>query len=436
MSQPSGGIPAGLVATFSLAWTGAPLQSGAALGLEPDAGAQAWLDACHRAALDQVFDPSFPLHPAAPQTTYRKGQARYLGHRFFEPAPEIGQCRLDVMTLLLDDEDEVPTRLLQLHLKPIAASWHCSDALIGAFAAYARRFVGDGRIGLTSDDPALRVWQAALARRRTGRKRDREVARAHAPGQSAFLLVSLYDIAADRYEARDQFSYDLHRLLQADAQGTAAAQALQDGGHGQRFTPSPNFEAWFRPGAMVVLSRAYPASYREDVDRFHATALNQPPTSRPTKSSTAMPSGRNAPDLIPEYPPLRHLAPLVAVHALLREEVLRDSHERLVALQGDAGRNVFVQLCTLPRRSRELAALARRLARLDTAAHLKLPAAQTLAQALAPTPLREQVTQSLDRLATSGTTAASTALAVAAGALALALLAAAATLTGRALALF
>ncbi|WP_119422634.1 hypothetical protein [Desertibaculum subflavum] len=435
MSQPSGGIPAGLVATFSLAWTGAPLQSGSALGLEPDSGAQAWLDTCHRVALDQAFEASFPLHPAAARSTYRKGQARYLGHRFYEPAPEIGQCRLDAMTLLLDDEDGVPTRLLQLHLKPHAASWHCSDALIGAFAAYARRLTTAGTM-LLADDPAFRLWQAALVRRRTGKQREHDGIREHAPGHSSFMLVSLYDMAPDRFEARDQFAYDIHRLLQADAQGALAVQAMHDPDQGRRFGPSPYCEAWFRPGGMVVLSRAYPESYRDDAERLHATALNQPPTSRPTKGATAMPSGKNGPELLPEYPPLRHLAPLVAIHALLRVELLRDSHERLVGLQSAAGRGLLVQLFTLGGRSRELAQLARRIARLDTAAHLKAPAAQALSDALAPSPLREQVGRSLDTLAATGTTAASTALALAAGALALALLAAAATLTGRVLGLF
>lgn len=429
MSQPSGGIPAGLLATFSLAWTGGPLQTGAALGLEPDAGAQAWLDTCHRVALDHAFESSFPLHPDAARSTYRKGEARYLGHRFYEPAPEIGQCRLDVMTLLLDDEDGVPTRLLQLHLKPLTAAWHCSDALIGAFAAYARRFTGSAT-PLASDDPALRVWQAALDHRRIGRKRDRKGIREHAPGHGTFMLLSLYDIASDRYETRDLFAHDIQRLLLAEPQG-AAVQAASDAAQGQRFSLSPDVEAWFHPGAMVVLSRAYPGSYRDDVERLHATALNQPPTSRPTKSAAAMPGGYRTADLLPEYPPLRHLAPLVALHALLRQEVLRDSHERLVTLQDEAARSVFVQLFTLGRRGRELTRLARRLARLDTVAHLKAPAAQTIGAALVPQPLREQVLHSLDHLATSSTTTASTALAAAAGALAVALLAAAATLAGR-----
>ena len=128
--------------------------------------------------------------------------------------------------------------------------------------------------------------------------------------------------------------------------------------------------------------------------------------------------GRTGQDLLPEYPPLRHLAPLVALQALLREELLRDSHERLVELHGDADRNLLAQLFTLGGRIRELARLARRLARLDTAAPFKAPAAQALAEALAPSPLREQVTRSLDNLAASGTTASSTALALTAATLA------------------
>lgn len=405
----SNGIPAGLVATFSLAWTGDALPSGMSLGLIQDVGAQNYFDAYYRCALSFAFNSSFPLFPGGTSnSTYRGAEEHYLGHCFYEPSPEIGNCRLDAMALLLDDADGICTRLLQLHLKPIAATQECSSEFIGAFADYTRRFGWTDfpeRKPARENDPALKVWEVALSKCRVGRKRKQPGTRAHALGHSYCLVFSLFDLDKDRFEARDLYVEEIYRLLYSHRAGVNTEIAKEEVGQGKGWSSTSFFESWFQPGAMVVLSCPHSRDdYRSNTDWFHATALDSPPNQRSANVDLdASSDGLRCYNDLPEYPPFRYVAPLVAIFGIFYEEVLRDTYERLIELHRGAGQNLFVNVRGLFGRSREIGYLTRRLARIDTLEHLRLPVSRPLGSKIFESKIQDKVVRAIDQLRAANT---------------------------------
>lgn len=397
-------VPASLVATFNLAWTGDPLPNGASLGLEPDPGAERHFELCMSASERFAFNPSFPLRRMRAEAgRFTPPPTRYLGHAFLPDAAGLGRCRCDVLETLLDREGGIPIRLLQVHLKPVRGEAKIDGEFITSMVKYSHRFLAvaeeagnpvRGRDS-TGNDPALETWKAVVGCLRTGPRRTEKRPRRHSLPLSYLLAYSLHDMPAAEFEQREKYAVPLYSLLYGHAAGVNPVVAKREAGPDQGWSSTAFLESWFQPGAIVMLSTAHPPNRTaEDMAHFAADFLDEGP---PAAARAGLPreDRYQANDNLPEYPPLRYTPFWVAIYGLMYEEILRDTFDRLVELHGLSEGRVWPSLRRILRRGKETGILTQRLTRFDNLEHLRLPVTRPLAERIMKSKSQDQVARTI-----------------------------------------
>lgn len=334
----------------------------------------------------------------------------------FEPSTKLGLLQYDAAYFLFDNEDGVETHLLQIHIRPKNSRKSTDHAFIGKLCAHLNQFfyTNDSRWGRSETaDPALTLWFQALGRRRTGYVRNKEKQRKYSLPHSVFVTFSAYGMERSEFQNREKFKRPIYRLLNLQSKGTDEKQELETVKEG--WTSTDFIDAWFQPGCSVVVSTGYPeedyannsnlaASFFDNLYMSEAGETeNYASLIRSKAFSNTVPKimtgvTRASYDSLPEYPPLRYVTPVVALYGLLYEEVLRDTYERLLALSMHWPFYHPMRYLNFLFTGLEIKKLTRRLSRIDTLEHLRLPVSRPLGGKILESKLQHQVAKAIDQL--------------------------------------
>lgn len=423
-------LPAPLVATLSLAWTGEPLRGSKIKGFIKSPEIEKYFANCYHCAFDFIFNESFPLHPKHSKSIFDGSKSIFLGTAVFEPNPGLGPCQYDAMYFLFDDEDGISTHLLQIHIRARHARSSVDKIFLEHFCAYANQFISPNENHVEAgsvDDPALNLWSMALRNRRTGRFRGKSERRKYALAHSYFATVSVFGLEKGRFEDRADFKQPFYSLLYMQPNGTDEEKETSTTSKGKGWSSTNFFEAWLQPGGAVLASTGYPEANYNQTSSFSASffdhlfsgdhrnlenrvALLQDRIF--IQNVPAVNPDRNAYDFLPEYPPLRYVAPVAMLYGLLYEEILRDTYERLLALSEPPMRNPFNRFAQFIVDGREIRALTRRMSRIDTLEHLRLPVSRPLGDLIIESKLQHQVAKAIEQLRANKLTLVAQALAI------------------------
>lgn len=418
-------LPTPLVATLSLAWTGQALDRSKIENFARSPETERYFANCYRCAFDFIFNESFPLHTKQIDGYSETARSGLLGTAVFKPNAALGSCQCDAVSFLFDDEDGIPTQLLQIHLRFRKATQSIDHEFLEAYCQYIENFTSPDEDLVKqgeADDPALALWIMALRNRRTGRFRTTVDRRRYALPHSYFVTASAFGVDKQAFETRETFKQPIYSLLYRHPNGAGDGNETSKGAG---WSSTCFFEAWFEPGAAVVLSTGFPEDRYAGNEALSASffdalfsgngddAANILQDEAFRNTIPKINADRNAYDLLPEYPPLRYVAPVAVLYGLLYEEVLRDTYERLLALSSAPSFNPFIRFARFIVDGREIRALTRRLARIDTLEHLRLPVSRPLGDLIITSKLQNRVEKAVQQLVANRLALVGQALAIA-----------------------
>lgn len=371
---------------------------------------------CYQSAFEFVFNESFPLHPKNLKEMFDENRSSFLGTAMFEPSTELGLLQYDAAYFLFDSEDGIETHLLQIHIRPKNSREFTDQIFIGKLCAHLNHFLysDDSRWGRSETaDPALKLWLQALSGRRTGFVRTKDEQRHYSQPHSVFITFSAYGMERSAFNNRAKFKRPIYRLLNLQSKGTDEKKELETMEEG--WTSTNFFDAWFQPGCSVVVSTGYPeetytnnpifaasffdnlySSEAGDTESYAARIRNKEFTNTVPEIMTGV--TRASYDSLPEYPPLRYVTPVVALYGLLYEEVLRDTYDRLLSLSMHWPLYHPMRYLNFISSGVEIKKLTRRLSRIDTLEHLRLPISRPLGGKFLESKLHHQVAKAIDQL--------------------------------------